>query len=90
MLVVFRHEIHSPALPGDPLELKEIIVKLKDHYEKEIDLLREQVRLLYARIFGKKAGRVAAAGIQLPLFDMPEPEVDEAKEEVVVPARSIE
>ena len=79
------------TLPDDPLELKEIIVKLKNHYEKEIDLLREQVRLLYARIFGKKSekGGGENAGIQLPLFDMPEPEVDEAKEEeVVVPAHT--
>lgn len=80
----------TPTLPDDPLELKEIIVKLKDHYEKEIDLLREQVRLLYAKIFGKKSekGGGENAGVQLPLFDMPEPEVDEAKEEVIVPAHT--
>lgn len=88
---VFGMKSTPKTLPDDPLELKEIIVKLKDHYEKEIDLLREQVRLLYARIFGKKSekGGGENAGIQLPLFDMPEPEVDEAKEEeVVVPAHT--
>ena len=77
----------TSTLPDDPAELKEIIVKLKERYEKEIDLLHEQIRLLYAKIFGKKSekGGGENAGIQLLLFDMPEPEVDEEKKEIIVP-----
>ena len=44
-------------------------------------MLHEHIRLLYAKIFGKKSekGGGENAGVQLLLFDMPEPEpeVDE-------------
>ena len=51
--------IHDTStLPDSPQELKQIIVdlqRLQRRYERENELLREQVRLLYARIFGKKS-----------------------------------
>lgn len=63
----------KPELPDDPLALQKIIVG----YEKENHLLREQIRLLYARIYGKKSEKgTPSCGVQLPLFDMPEPEVE--------------
>lgn len=72
----------AATLPEDPLELQKIIVR----YQQENDLLREQVRLLYARLFGKKSEKGGEdAGVQLPLFDMPEPEGEPEKEEIVVP-----
>ena len=83
--------IHDTStLPDSPQELKQIIVDLQRHYERENELLREQVRLLYARIFGKKSekGQIDSTTIQLPLFDMPEPETEPEKKEVAVPAHT--
>ncbi len=48
----------TSTLPDDLQELKRIIAELQStqhRYEQENDLLREQIRLLYARIFGKKS-----------------------------------
>ena len=85
----------TPTLPDAPQELKRIIAELQStqhRYEQEIDLLREQIRLLYARIFGKKSekGKIDPSSVQLPLFDMPEPEVEPEKEAVEVPAHTRE
>ena len=83
--------IHDTStLPDSPQELKQIIVDLQRRYERENELLREQVRLLYARIFGKKSekGQIDSTAIQLPLFDMPEPEAEPEKKEVAVPAHT--
>jgi transposase len=79
----------TSSLPDSPQELKQIIADLQGlqrRYERENELLREQVRLLYARIFGKKSekGQLDPAAIQLPLFDMPEPEAEAEKKEVEV------
>ena len=82
--------IHDTStLPDSPQELKQIIADLQGlqhRYERENELLREQVRLLYARIFGKKSekGQMDSTAIQLPLFDMPEPEAEPEKKEVEV------
>ena len=80
------------TLPDDPQELKRIVETQQHRYEREIDLLREQIRLLYARIFGKKSekGKVDPSSVQLPLFDMPEPEVEPEKETTEVPAHTRE
>jgi len=77
-------------LPDDPEELKQIILKSQNterRHEKEIELLREQIRLLQAQMFGKKSekGLGDSGGVQIPLFDMPEPEVEE-EEEIEVPS----
>ncbi len=68
----------TSTLPNDPVELKKIIAQ----YESENELLREQVRHLYAKLFGRKSekARYTENSPQLPLFDMPEPD-PEAKEE---------
>ena len=79
----------AQTLPDDPLALQEIIIKMQERYEKEIDLLREQIRLLYARIFGKKSEKGGAdAGVQLLLFDMPEPEGEPLPETTEIPAHT--
>ena len=79
---------NTSTLPDDPQELKRLLRRA----EKENDLLREQVRLLYAKLFGKKSekGGPDPTGTQLPLFDMPEPEVEPAKEEIEIPGHTRE
>ncbi|MGB3224849.1 MAG: hypothetical protein WBB23_18745, partial [Desulforhopalus sp.] len=64
------------TLPDNPEELKQIILETERRYVKENELLREQIRLLQAQMFGKKSEKGAAdsGAVQMPLFDMPEPE----------------
>jgi transposase len=78
----------AKTLPDDPEELKRIILENERRYEKENELLREQIRLLLAQMFGKKSekGSGDSDAIQIPLFDMPEPEVEMEEEEVEVPS----
>jgi transposase len=76
------------SLPDNPGQLKQIIAEMafeQSRYIQENDLLREQIRLLYAKLFGKKSEKYVADGEnpQLPLFDMPEPEAIEPEEEAV-------
>ncbi|MFT5701736.1 MAG: transposase [Desulforhopalus sp.] len=78
----------AKTLPDDPEELKRIILENERRYEKENELLREQIRLLLAQMFGKKSekGSGDSGAVQIPLFDMPEPEVEVEEEEVEVPS----
>lgn len=78
----------TKTLPDDPEELKRVIIETQRRYEKENELLREQIRLLQAQLFGKKSekGMVDSGAIQMPLFDMPEPEAEQEEEEFEVPA----
>jgi len=77
----------SKILPDDPEELKRIIVETERRYEKENELLREQIRLLQAQMFGKKSekGSAESGAVQIPLFDMPEPEAPPEKDSVEIP-----
>jgi len=76
------------TLPDDPEALKRIILETECRYEKENELLREQIRLLQAQMFGKKSekGAVDSGAVQMALFDMPEPEVEVEEEDVEVPS----
>jgi transposase len=76
----------AKTLPDDPAELKRIILETERRYEKENELLREQIRLLQAQMFGKKSEKGAAdsGAVPLPLFDMPEPEIEPEPEQVEV------
>lgn len=84
----------TATLPESVDSLKEIVVDLQgkiDGYDRENHLLREQVRLLRAQLYGRKSEKPVADGPQpLPLFDMPEPEGsdDELAEEIHVPSHS--
>lgn len=84
----------TSTLPDDPAELKKHIEQLhaeieqiRGRYESEVTLLREQVRHLYDKLFGRKSekNRSAEESPQLLLFDMPEPDpdLDAADEETI-------
>jgi transposase len=60
-------------LPGDPEKLKEIIFKMQKQYDSEIHILEEQVKHLYAQLFGPKSEKSSKPSPQMSLFDMPEP-----------------
>ena len=86
------------TLPDTPDSLKEIviaqhgeIVELRTRYDKENGILREQIQLLRAQLFGRKSEKfIPADGPQpLPLFDMPEPvDEEEETEEVHIPGHT--
>ena len=55
--------------------LKDIIdsfIKKEEAYQKEIDALKEQIRLLKARLFGRKSEKESFDPKQLSLFEEPE------------------
>lgn len=64
------------TLPDTPIELKQIIIGLRDQYERQIDVYVEQIRHLRQLLFGRRSEKlpVDTDTVQLPLFDMPEPE----------------
>lgn len=70
------------TLPDDTDALKRIIVELQDRYDKETDLLLEQIRHLRDKLFGRKSEKVTtgSGARPLPLFDLPEPEDSELPE----------
>ena len=70
-------------MPDDPGELKQILLETTHKYEKEINLLHEQLRLLRSQMYGKKSekGIPDNGAVQLALFDMPEPDIDEAEKD---------
>jgi transposase len=83
------------TLPDTPADLKGLVITLSreiKRHEQENTLLREQIRLLQARLYGKKSEKVIPPDGPQPLwlFDMPEPEnLDENKgEEIHVPAHT--
>lgn len=61
------------------------IDKLRGRYGAEIDVLHEQIRHLYDQLFGRSSEKYLGSDTspQLALFDMPEPDVDEGKKEIV-------
>ncbi len=77
----------TETLPEDVVSLKEIIVTQRREYESYVHILEEQVRLLKAKLFGRKSEKSEASEEQLQLFDEIEATPPEAKE-VNVPAHS--
>ena len=83
------------TLPDNAESLKQMLVRLgedfvdlQERYDKDTDILLEQIRHLRAQLFGRKSEKVnSESSMQpLPLFDMPEPEVEEEATEIHVPA----
>ena len=64
------------TLPDDPKILRDIISSFADtnqRHEKEIEILREQIRLLNAKLFGRKTEKLPESQVeQLLLFDVAE------------------
>ncbi len=91
---------NAATLPDTPGALKEIVTDLhetiatqRDLFDKENDILREQIQLLRAQLYGRKSEKIIPEdGPQLlSLFDMPEPEgidQDNDEEEIHVPAHN--
>ncbi len=85
-------KFEAATLPDSPDSLKEIILDLQDRiegleesYQKETSILYEQLRLLRAKLFGRKSEKIPPDSTVelLPLFDMPEPEGEEAEPEEI-------
>lgn len=71
------------TLPGDPAALQTIITsmqgemaELRVRHERQIAILLEQIAHLRQLLFGRSSERLPsdATTVQLPLFDLPEPE----------------
>ena len=78
------------TLPDTPDELRQMIVELRDQYQRQIDVYVEQIRHLRQLLFGRRSEKmpVDTDTVQLPLFDMPEPEqIEPAKVSVDAHAR---
>jgi len=79
------------TLPDDAALLKQMLVDSQARFDKETDILLEQIRHLRAQLYGRKSEKVRREdGPQpLPLFDIPEPEIrEEGEEQVHVPAHN--
>ena len=72
-------------VPDDPAELKRLVVDLHQQHEKQVSVLLEQIRHLRQLLFGRRSEKlpVDSTTVQLPLFDMPEPEHIEPTKMVV-------
>lgn len=88
---------NTSTLPDNPEELKKLIAqmrrthqaeleKIQSRHEAEVHLLKEQVRHLYNKLFGRKSekSRYGNNSPQLCLFDMPEPDPNTEKPEEAV------
>jgi transposase len=77
------------TLPEDPAELKNQIITLSQHYEKEVRLLKEQIRFLQDKLFGRRSEKSEKENChrQLSLLDDFSDDAPSAPEETVdVPA----
>jgi transposase len=72
-------------VPDDPAELKRLVVDLYQQHEKQVSVLLEQIRHLRQLLFGRRSEKLPADAttVQLPLFDLPEPEHIEPAKMVV-------
>ena len=67
-------------------ELKNIIdsvLKKEQSYLSEINILKEQIRCLRDRLFGRKSEKISSDREQLSLFELPEEHFPIAKEDVI-------
>ncbi|WP_035245724.1 IS66 family transposase [Desulfogranum mediterraneum] len=76
-------KISAETLAALPAEARVIIEELQQAHAKETGLLREQIRLLQAKLFGPKSEKrpVDSEIEQLLLFDLPEAGEDQEPEE---------
>ena len=64
------------TLPNDPAELRQLVLDLHQQHEHQMSVLLEQIRHLRQLLFGRQSEKLPAHSttVQLPLFDLPEPE----------------
>lgn len=64
------------TLPDDPAELKRMMADLHQQHEHQVSVLLEQIRHLRQLLFSRRSEKLPADSttVQLPLFDLPEPE----------------
>jgi len=67
---------HRETLPDDPAALQAKMTDLHTQHERQISILLEQIAHLRQMLFGRSSERLPsdADSMQLPLFDLPEPE----------------
>lgn len=84
----------AAQLPDNINELRKLFISTRQQHESEINLLKEQVRILQHKLFGKKSEKLSGkVGIgQLLLFNEAEQvenqEVTSEKEQIEVPAHT--
>ncbi len=63
-------------MPDDPAALQKIIASLQAQHERQVSILFEQIRHLRQLLFGRRSEKLpsTSTSVQLPLFDLPEPE----------------
>jgi transposase len=84
-------KVDVSTLPDDSILLKQMLVDSQAHFDKETDILLEQIRHLRTQLFGRKSEKIKLEGGPqlLPLFDMPESVTnDDVEEEIHVPAHN--
>jgi len=74
-VIIPRMNIPVETLPDDPAVAR-YIASLREQHEQQVSILLEQIRHLRQLLFGRRSERlpVDATTVQLPLFDLPEPE----------------
>jgi len=76
------------TLPDDPAALRQVIASLQAQqaqHERQVSILLEQIRHLRQLLFGRRSEQLTTqtSTVQLPLFDLPEPEhIEPAKVEI--------
>ncbi len=84
----------TKQLPDNIKELKKLIVSTRQQHESEINLLKEQVRLLQHKLFGKKSEKLSGkvgSGLLLLFNEAEQVENQESaseKEQIEVPAHT--
>lgn len=87
--MVFVMNTATSTLPNDIEALKQQLIDLQRHHEKETNLLLQQICFLRAQLFGKKSEKIHPDTGVLPLMlfdiDEPVPPKQEDEEKYVVP-----
>ena len=60
-------KINAATLPDDTTQLKQLLVDFQEHYDKETDILLEQIRHLRAQLFGRKSEKLLSEDGAQPL-----------------------
>ena len=69
-------KVDVSTLPEDSEQLKQILLDIVERHDRETSMLHGQIRHLRALLFSRTSEKAPSVNdkVQLPLFDMPEPE----------------